>query len=149
MEKIKTLKKSIDIEACPEKVWRVLFDNRFTPIWYAAFCRGSHPETDWMLGSKAVITDHSQIGLIGRIVEKVVPEVLIIEYEGIINNGHEDYESEHAQEVQGAQDTYRLEVSGNATTLSVESDIAADYCETMSKSWDRALEKVKEIASRI
>ncbi len=149
MERMKTLRKSIWIDAPREKVWKVLFDERFTRIWYSVFSRGSHPESDWMLGSKALFTDGSQTGLVGRIVEKRTHELLSIEYEGIVMRGREDYESDHAHDVQGAQEVYRLKGNGPRTQLLVECDMGAEFCDTMARAWERALLKIRELSTRL
>lgn len=146
MERMRTIRKRILINASPDKVWRVLVDDALTPLWYGVFSRGSHPETDWREGSKAIFTDNSKTGLIARIIRKKVNELLFFEYEGIVMDGVEDYDSEHAHDIQGAHELYRLEEKSGSTALSVECDLGADFCDQMEASWEKALIKIRELS---
>ena len=40
------------IDAPPEKVWNVLWNDASYPQWTSAFAEGSKVETDWKEGSK-------------------------------------------------------------------------------------------------
>jgi uncharacterized protein YndB with AHSA1/START domain len=89
---MKTIKKTIGVHAPKAKVWDVLLQDQFTRIWYAEFSPGAYAETDWQLGSKAVFSDDSQDGLVGKIVANQPCELVSIAYEGLLLNGKEDYE---------------------------------------------------------
>ena len=141
-----TVKKSIEINAPKEKVWDILLQDNFTRIWYAAFSEGSHAETDWQLGSKAVFTDNSGCGIFGEIVENKTAEVISIEYQGEVVNGEEVYTSEAAEAIKGSHETYRLSENNGVTKLDISVDMGAEYYEMMSKAWDEALAKIKELA---
>lgn len=138
-----TIKKSIKLNSPKENVWEVLLNDKFTRIWYAAFSKGSHAETDWEVGSKAVFTDDSKCGLIGRVVANKPCELLSIEYTGFLENGVEDYNSDVAKEVKGGLETYRLSEANGITCLSVECDMSENMFESMSLAWDNALLKIK------
>jgi uncharacterized protein YndB with AHSA1/START domain len=141
-----TIKKTIDIRAPREKVWEVLFSDNYTRIWYAIFSEGTYAETDWQPGSKTVFRDKSGFGMVGRIVTGQPYEKLSIEFEGIITDGREDYESTGAQQVKGARETYILSRKEDCTQVSIESDMTEDYFESMSAAWEKALQKVKELS---
>jgi len=142
----KRIKKSILINAPKEKVWDVLFTDRYTRIWYASFGEGSHAVTDWQLGSKAIFTDCSNNGLIGEVVENKKNEKLSVEYTGILQADREDYESELAKQVRGGRETYHISEGDGVTYLQIESDMAPEYFDDMSKAWVAALEKVKALS---
>ena len=146
--KSKTIKKSIDINAPKEKVWDVLLNDKYTRIWYAEFSEGSHAETDWKLGSKAVFTDGSGCGMVGRIVENKPAEVISVEYEGTIINGVEDYESEMSKAVKGTRETYKLSEKNGVTHLDISCEMGEEYFDMMSAAWDRALQKIKGFAEQ-
>src|SRR5688572_24138476 len=110
---MKTIKKSIEINATEEEVWEVLTQDNFTRIWLAIFSPGSFALTDWQLGSKVVFADNSGSGIIGRIIVHDPYELLSIEYYGVLNNNIEDFESKEAQVFKGAHETYRLASKGN------------------------------------
>jgi uncharacterized protein YndB with AHSA1/START domain len=143
-----TIKKTIDIQAPKEKVWAVLFNDEYTRIWYAEFSEGTYAQTDWQQGSKAVFRDKSGFGMVGTIVTNKQYEKLSIEFQGVFTDGKEDYESADAQQVKGARETYILAERDGATQVSIESDMAEEHFESMSASWERALQKVKELSEK-
>jgi hypothetical protein len=100
------------------------------------------------VGSKAMFTDNSGSGIVGRVVENKPNEVLSLEYEGEVVAGVEEYHSEIAKGVKGSRETYRLSEKGDITSLSIECDMAEQYFDYMSAAWDKALEKIKELASK-
>ena len=120
--------------------------DRYSRIWYAEFSEGSHAQTDWQVGGKAVFTDNSCNGIVARIVENKPAELLDLEYTGTLENGKENYESDMAIAIKGSHETYRLNESGGVTHLHIASDMGAQYFEMMSEAWDRALQKVKGLA---
>ncbi|MES2731590.1 MAG: SRPBCC domain-containing protein [Bacteroidota bacterium] len=142
----KTIKKSISISAPKEKVWDILTNDKFTRIWYAEFSAGSHAETDWKVGSKAVFIDTNKSGMVGKVIASKPGEVLSVEYEGLINAGIEDYESEDAKQVKGGRETYLLSEKDGITNLSIESGMTEQYFESMSLAWDKALQKIKDLS---
>ena len=147
MEK-QTIKKSIAIHAPKETVWEILLNDKFTRIWYAEFSEGSHADTDWKLGSKAVFTDNKGCGIVGKIIANKPGEIISIEYDGVINDGIEDYESETAKQVKGGIETYHLSEKKGITELSIECDMGAEYFEMMSQAWDKAVLKIKSLAEK-
>ena len=144
--KTKRIKKSIEINAPKEKVWNVLLDDQYTRLWYAAFSEGSHAETDWKEGSKAVFTDNTHSGLISKVTKNKPYEVLSLEYQGVVTGGKEDYESQLAQEIKGGLESYQLTEKDGITSVSIESDMGEEFFDSMSDSWENALKKVKQLS---
>ena len=107
---------------------------------------GSYAETDWQAGSKVAFRDPNGTGVIGRIVTSERPECLDIEYDGLLVDGRDDFESADAIEMKGAHETYRLTEQGGNTLLAIESGMSEAYCDQMNEAWVRALRKVKELA---
>jgi uncharacterized protein YndB with AHSA1/START domain len=141
-----TIRKSVYIDAPKEEVWQVLFNDKFTRIWYAEFSVGTHAETDWQVGSKAVFKDESGSGLVGQVLVNKPYEALSVEFQGVLEGGREDYDSEMAKSVKGARETYLVTETAGRTRLDIESDMAPEYFESMSAMWDKALQKVKELS---
>jgi uncharacterized protein YndB with AHSA1/START domain len=141
-----TIEKSIDINAPKERVWDVLLNDKFTRIWYSEFSEGAYAETDWKVGSKALFLDKKQCGIVGKVIANKPYEVISIEYEGIVMDGVEDYESADAKQVKGALETYHLSEKNGVTRVSIECDMGPEWFETMSLSWDKALLKIKELS---
>jgi hypothetical protein len=136
---------SIDINAPKQKVWNVLFDDGTYQEWTSVFAPGSHVETDWKKGSKAVFLDGEGNGMVSRIAESEPPDFLAIEHRGEIHNGKEDSEK---KDWTGAIESYKLTETGGKTTLRVEMDSNEKWKEFFSGVWPKALDKVKEIAER-
>ncbi|MBA3680918.1 MAG: SRPBCC domain-containing protein [Bacteroidetes bacterium] len=105
---MKTIKKSIVIHASNQKVWNVLIKNEYNKQWFAEFSEGSHAQTDWQVGSKAIFTDTTGGGLIARITENKLNQLLSMEYIGIMVNGKEDYGSAEAKKYNGGKEIYVL-----------------------------------------
>lgn len=147
--KRKTIKKSAEIKAAREKVWDVLLQDKYTRTWYAVFSEGAHAETDWKLGSKAVFLDNKGSGIIGRVVVNKPQELISIEYNGIVAQGVEDYESDAAKDMAGALETYRLSEKDGLIHLSVECEMPAEFFDGMSLAWDKAIGKIKEMSEAL
>ena len=142
------IKKSVEINASNEKVWNVLILDDYNKEWYSAFSEGTHAETDWKVGSKVVFFDKSKDGMIGKIIENEPGKSLVIEYDGVIMQGIEDYDSEVAKKVKGGQESYILTDVDGATNLAISSDMDPEYYEMMSEQWDVALDKIKTLAEQ-
>lgn len=137
----------MEINAPKEKVWQVLTDNNLTTIWYSAFGEGTHAETDWKLGSKALFTDNTGSGLVSKIIVNKPFESLSVEHQGIVTNGTEDYESDIAKLIKGGLENYYLTETNGITTLSIECDMSSDYYDSMSAAWEDALKILNKLAT--
>lgn len=146
---MKTLKKTINIEAPKEKVWEVLTKDAYTREWYAAFSEGAHAVTDWKINSKVIFKDPSGNGLIGKIVSNKPNELLSVEYTGSLIKNKEEYEHPDAVAVKGGHETYTLSEQGNNTRLSIASDMTEEFVDSMSAAWDEALDKLKALAETL
>lgn len=148
--KRQTIKKSIDIDAAPEKVWRVLTEDTFTRAWYHHFSEGTHAITTWEEGSPIAFKDNTGCGMTGRIVTNKPYELLDIEFLGMIGpDGKEDYDSQDAVDAKGGHETYRLENNNGITRLSIASDIGEAYFDMMVPAWDNALEHIRSLATSL
>ena len=142
----RTITKSIDIEAPPERVWDVLLDDATYRQWTAEFMAGSYAETDWQEGSTVRFLDPSGSGLLAHIAASRHPELVDIEYDGLVADGKDDTESDHAREYRGSRETYRLTRTPSGTHLDISADMAEQYYDDMVAAWDRALAKAKALA---
>lgn len=143
---IKTIRKSIEIDAPRETVWNVMLDDDSYRSWTEPFCPGSYADTDWKEGSKVIFSDGAGSGMVGRIVVSRFPEKVSVEYTGVLMNDEEDADSDFARALRGTHETYILTENGNGTLLSIESDMTADYFDSMSEAWDKALLRIRELA---
>lgn len=143
---LRPIKKSIEIQAPEDKIWRVLFTSDYIPEWYTAFGDGIKADTDWQQGSKAAFTDNKGNGMLGKIAKHEPNKLLVIEYEGFLVNGKEDFESAGAREARGAQEIYQLQKSANGNLLSISCEMDENYFGFMSAAWEIALQKIKELS---
>ena len=147
MEK-KSINKTIQIEATKQKVWDVLLEDATYRQWTSVFSPGSHAVGGWDEGSKVHFLDGEGRGLVSTVKVHKPAEVISIEHIGVIDKGKEDFESEEAKKWTGSLETYRVSESGGKTKLDIEMDITPEFEEYMNKTWDKALELVKEISEK-
>ena len=140
------IEKEIDVDAPRERVWEVLTGEATYRQWTAEFAEGSYAETDWQQGSSVRFLGPDGTGLVGRVVASRWPELLDVEYTGVVGGGDDDTESEQARLWSGTHETYRLTVAGGRTHLAISAPMEAAYYDEMVGAWDRALERVKELA---
>lgn len=139
----------IQIDAPKEKVWNTLWNDDTYRKWTAVFSEGSWADTNWEEGSKVLFLSKDGEGMVSRIAEKRAYEFMGIEHLGFVKDGKEDTESEKVQKWKGAREDYTLKEVAGRTELSVEMDITEDYLDYFSKTWPKALQKVKNIAEQI
>lgn len=140
------IEKEIDVEAPPERVWDVLTADATYRQWTAEFAEGSFAETDWQEGSSVRFLGPEGTGLVGRIAASRRPELLDVEYTGVVAGGGDDTESEEARLWSGTRETYRLAETGGGTHLMISAPMEDAYYDDMVAAWERALARVKELA---
>ena len=143
MEKLKF--KTV-INAAPEKIWSVLWNDDTYRKWTSAFAEGSYAETDWKEGSKVLFLDGNGRGMVSRIEKNKPYEYMSIEHLGEINNGVEDTTSEKVKDWAGAHENYTLKKINGKTELSVDMDINDEFKEMFAKIWPVALDNVKKLS---
>lgn len=139
--KFKTL-----IDAAPEKIWHVLWDDATYRQWTKAFAEGSYADTDWQQGSKVLFLDGTGQGMVSRIAENRPNEYMSIEHLGEVKDGVEDTTSERVKGWAGAHENYTLKKVNGKTELSVDMDITDEFKDMFAKIWPKALENVKNLS---
>lgn len=143
---MKKIEKSVVINTSKEKLWEVLTLDTYTSDWYSIFSPGSHAVTDWKEGSAAHFIDQSNNGMAARIRESIPGKSLVIEFAGQVINGKEDLESPEALKYKGGLETYRLVEENGKVRLDISSDMDEGMFEEMSGLWEKALERLKQLA---
>jgi hypothetical protein len=138
----------IEINASRERVWEVLWSKTFYPAWTSAFAEGSHAETDWKKGSKALFLNSKNEGMVSVIEENRPNEFMSIKHTGLIKDGIEDIDSEESREWIGTFENYTLKTVNGKTELIVDMDIKDAYKEYFQTTWPKALDKVKELSEK-
>lgn len=134
------------IDATPEKIWKVLWDDATYRKWTTAFTEGSYAETDWRQGSKVLFLDSNRSGMVSRIAENRPNEFMSFEHLGEVKNGVEDTTSERVKQWAGAHENYTLKKVNGKTELSIDMDITDEFKEMFAKIWPTALENVKNLS---
>ena len=136
------------INATPQKVWEILWNDETYRQWTAVFAEGSNAKTDWKTGSKVLFLDGQGNGMVSTIDENRAPEFMSIRHLGVIKNGTEDTTSEEVKKWAGAMENYELSAIDGRTHLKVAMDVAEDYKEYFENKWPLALEKVKALSEK-
>ncbi len=134
------------INATPEKIWRVLWDDTTYRQWTKAFSEGSYAETDWKQGSKVLFLDGNGQGMVSRIAENRPNEYMSIEHLGEVKDGVQDTTSDRVKDWAGAHENYTLKKVDGQTELSVEMDITEEFKDMFSQMWPKALENIKRLS---
>lgn len=146
---VKTVCRTLTIQAPAGVVWQVLTGQEEHRVWYNAFSEGSYAITTWETGSKITCTDPSGSGITGVICSSEPEHCLDILFTGIVRKGEEDQQDDDAVAINGMHETYRLAATGGATQLHITSDTLAAYFEMMSEAWDKALPLINGEAMRL
>ena len=86
--------------------------------------------------------------MVSMIASKKPNEYMSFKHLGFVLNGVEDTQSEKVKEWAGAMENYTLKEVDGKTELTVDMDINDEYKDYFLKTWQLALEKVKELAER-
>jgi len=138
----------IVIDAKPEKVWDVLWNDKTYREWTSVFSEGSKVETDWKKGSKVFFLDGKGDGMVSIIAENIPASYMSFKHVGMIENGKEDIGSKKVKAWSGAEENYTLKNVNGKTELEVDIDITDDFKDYFLKTWPKALDKLKEISER-
>lgn len=136
----------ITIDASREKVWDILWSDATYPQWTSAFSEGSHAETDWKKGSKILLLDGTNQGMVSRVAENIPNEFMSLKHLGTVRKGVEDFENEEARTWSGAIENYTLKTVRGKTELTIDQDIADSYKDNFLSTWPKALQKIKKLA---
>ncbi|MDP9956083.1 uncharacterized protein YndB with AHSA1/START domain [Epilithonimonas hungarica] len=141
------LKYQIEIDASPEKVWDVLWNEKTYSQWTYYFSPDSNMVTDWEVGGKTYFTDSSRKnGMVSTIERIEEPKHLIFKHLGELHNGVEDVDSEKVKAWNGSLEAYYLEENNGKTTLKVEVDSNDEFKEMFDNGFKKGLEVIKDLS---
>jgi uncharacterized protein YndB with AHSA1/START domain len=143
---MKIIKHTIEINAPKEKVWDVLTKDALNRQWYAEFGAGSKAETTWEEGSQALFTDDENNGIVATVSVNRYAEELIVCYKGILMEGTPHYTGEYADHVKNGYESYLLTEDKGITTLVTAASMSEAFMDMMGEAWDRAKDKIKQLA---
>lgn len=141
---------SVNIDAPPQKVWAILWDDKTYPQWTAEFGgngQESRAISDWKEGSKV----HFLAGNEGMysMIDKLSPnEYISFRHIGMVKNGEEQPIDEATKEWSGATENYTLKETDDKTQLSVSVETTDSDLDRMREAFPKAFNKVKELSER-
>lgn len=141
------LQPSIHIQATPEKVWDILWNDSTYRIWCAPFCEGTYYKADRLEeGAKIHFLTPSGEGMYS-IIDKLIPNRLMsFRHQGsIIDYKEQDFTSE-TEAWNNMLETYELSPENNGTTLKIIFSTTDEYKDFMVNAFAKALQEVKRMA---
>ena len=88
------------------------------------------------------------MGMVSRIKENRKYEYISIEHLGLIKDGVEDTTSEEAKKWAPAYENYTFIEKDGGTEVQIDQDIEEEHKEMFEGMWEKALQKLKDIAER-
>jgi uncharacterized protein YndB with AHSA1/START domain len=138
---MKKLRFTVTIQAPPEKIWHILWDDASYRAWTSVFAEGSHVITDWKEGNRVEFVDPSGCGMYGRITQNRPPQVMAFEHLGEIKDGIDT-----PSEWSGAKETYFLQQNGSQTTVIVEMESTEGAEAYFEETFPKAMLRIKELS---
>lgn len=134
------IRKSVEIETSPARIWDILTDNSYVNQWASAFSAGTTVETDWKEGSRVLWKDsEGNIGADG-IVALNDPGLIL----KVIFPEEENADNQHAMKY---SEKYILADRVLRTMLTIEAGpLKPEDAAKHAPLWDDALENIKRLA---
>lgn len=141
------LQPTIHINASPEKIWKILWDDATYRIWVAPFCEGSYYKTErFEEGATIHFLTPTGEGMYS-IIDKIIPNrFLAFRHKGSIINYEEQDFTPETEAWHDVLETYEVIPAKNGTTLKVELDTTEQYREFMTNALDQSLKEIKRLA---
>lgn len=142
----------IIINAPPADVYRTMLNKKAYTEWTSVFNPDSHFEGTWEKGEKMLFigTDgNGDIGgMVSRIKENIAGKLVSIEHIGFYRNGKEIFTGADVEKWTGGIEEYFFEEKNGKTHLSVFLDVDEEMRDYFSKTYPKALEKLKDICEK-
>src|SRR5882757_2053092 len=125
---MKKLNFKIDVQAAPEKIWAILWNEDSYGIWNAVISDGSYAVSNWQKGDKILFLSPEGNGLFSIISEKIPNELMAFRHLGVVVGKAELHDDPMSGEWNGLMEIFRLASAADGTTeLSVEMDSTDDH----------------------
>jgi len=140
---MQTLAFSIPIQAAPETVWFVLWNDELYRKWTAAFSEGSYAVSTWQPASRIHFLGPDGKGMYANIEVMKAPQSMRFRHLGEIQNFEEMPPSADWSD---AFETYELKPNDGGTLLSVSVETLEAYAGAFEQMFPKALALVKTIS---
>ncbi|UFH32927.1 SRPBCC domain-containing protein [Chryseobacterium sp. C-71] len=138
---METLEFKIDIEAAPEKVWTVLWDDMSYRQWTSAFTKGSFYVGTWEEESIMKFFDPENNGMYSRVLKNDPNREMVFIHLGEIFDG-----VEVPQDWGDATESYLLEETEDGTKLTAKIKSSEEFKGFFEDKFPNALKNVKHLS---
>ena len=152
---MKKLQFKKDINASAEKVYNAMLgigNIETYEQWTSEFNPTSTYEGSWERGAKIYFIGTDENGKRGGMVSEIADNIpfrfVSIRHYGILDGENEITEGPEVEKWAGGFENYSFEESNGVTTVTVEVDAMEDFIDFFTKSFPKALDKLKEIAEK-
>lgn len=118
--------------------------------WTKLFNPTSTYEGSWDKGSKIrfIGTDEedNRGGMVSEIADHISNEFVAIRHTGVLKDDEVVTEGSEIEKWAGRHENYYLKEYNGSTTVTVETDVSADYLDYFNETRPKALDKLKSIA---
>lgn len=147
---IQRLQFSIDISADTSKIWKVLWEDSSYREWAGVFFEGSYAVADsWEEGNKVHFLAPDKSGIYSLIETHVPNKTITFKHIGNVVQGKEQPVDEETKKWSGATESYTLTEGTDHNALTIDIDIMDEHVEFMSKTFSKALEKIKGLSEGV
>ncbi len=138
---METLEYTIEINAAPEKVWTVLWDDTSYRQWTSAFSKGSFYVGTWDEESIVKFFDPENNGMYSRVLKNDPNKEMVFLHLGEIYDG-----VEVPQDWGDATEAYLLEESEEGTKLTAKIKASEEFKDFFEDKFPQALQNVKNLS---
>ncbi|MBW7674818.1 SRPBCC family protein [Chryseobacterium chendengshani] len=135
------LEYTIEIDAAPEKVWTVLWDDTSYRQWTSAFCTGSFYIGTWEENSMMKFFDPNNNGMYSRVLKNDPNKEMVFIHLGEIYDG-----VEVPKDWGDATESYFLEETENGTKLTAKIKASEEFKGFFEDKFPVALQNVKHLS---
>jgi hypothetical protein len=129
-----------------------LKDKSTYEYWTATFNPTSTYEGNWNKGSKILFVgvdeNGKKGGMVSEIVEHKPANFISIRHYGILDGETEITSGEQVEKWAGGHENYSFQENNGITTVTVEIDVIDEYKDYFFDTYQKALDKLKEIAEQ-
>jgi len=135
------LKFEIKINAAPEKVWSVLWDDISFRQWTSAFTQGSFYMGTLDEGSTIQFLDPDNNGMFSKVVKNIPNKEMVFLHLGEIYNGVET-----PMDWGNATESYTLDEEDESTKLTLEINTTEEFKSFFEEKIPKAIQNVKNLS---
>jgi hypothetical protein len=143
---MKTLEFNININAPKEKIWKILWENKTYTDWVSVFCEGTYAVSNWNEGDTIHFLTPTGEGMNSIIEKKIDNQYMAFKHISEMKNFEAMPIDDTASEWTGCREIYELIQEENSVQLLVKMDALEKYVDYFNTTFQKALERVKQLS---